>query len=186
MTDITINLEDLETLIFGTAAVKAIEIAMDTRKRDPFVPNNQKITEALNRLSTEARSARRSKETYITPWDGPLDEGERGCLENFCIDYDPNNREDRVTTILASVLYGKGGPALPGGPIHGLANKGMIAIGTAAKAVIWPGADQPEFWPDPSLFYVTPTPRGLRKWQEIQSASKATQKKKPDDTGSSS
>lgn len=172
MTDITINLEDLETLIFAAAAVKSIEIAIDTRKRDPFVPKEAPIAAALQRLSADARSARRSKETYATPWDGELGDDEKKWLERICKDYDPNNRELRTLLISADVLYGRDkDPTLAPrqGPIHALSNKGMLAIGTAAAAVVWPGADQPEFWPLPNYFYLMPTPRGLRKWREITS-----------------
>ena len=162
MTDITVNLEDLETLIFAAGSVKAIEAAMDTRKRDPFVPPQNKITESISRLAGEARSARRSKETYATAWDDPLTAEEEKCLHDVCKNYDPTaDRERRMIVV---------GTTFRQGLIHNLANKGMVAVGTAAFAVIWPGADQPEFWPDPFKFYVRPTPRGLSKWRELKSA----------------
>ena len=169
MTNITVNLEDLETLIFAAGSVKAIEAAMDTRKRDPFVPPQNKITESINRLASEARSARRSKETYATAWDGPLTAEEEKWLDDVCKNYDPADRERRMIVVTADELYGRAG-TFRHGPIHNLVNKGMVAIGTAAFAVIWSGADQPEFWPDPFRFYVMPTPRGLGKWQELKSA----------------
>lgn len=173
MTDITVNLEDLETLIFAAAAVKSIEAAMDTRKRDPFVPKEAPIKAALDRLAVEARSARRSKETYLTPWDGELDDDEKKWLDRVCKDYDPGDWDSRMITISADELYGgAGNPALAPrqGPVHTLANKGMVAIGTAGYAVIWPGADQPELRPDPFGFYLMPTPRGLNKWRELKVA----------------
>ena len=170
MTDITVNLEDLETLIFAAGVVRSIEAAMDTRKRDPFVPSRYKIAEATNRLASEARSARRYKETYATAWDGPLTAEEEKWLDDACKNYDPADREGRMIVVEANELYGGGGMTFRQGPIHDLANKGMVAIGTAAFAVIWLGADQPEFWPDPFKFYVRPTPRGLSKWRELKSA----------------
>lgn len=184
MTDITISLEDLEVLIFGTAAIKAIEMAMDTRKRDPFVPDQNKITQALARLTTEAHSARRSKETYATAWDGPLSDKEEEWLDNVCKNHDPNVIECRMVRIGAEILYEGRGRAFRQGTIHGLANKGMVAIGTAAFAVIWPGADQPELLPDPYTFYVMPTPRGLKKWRGLQEAK--SKKEQPNDTRSTS
>lgn len=167
MTDITVSLDDLETLVMAVGGIKTIEAALDTRKHDPFIPPHNKITEAAGRLAAEVRSARRSKETYLTPWNGELEDDERAWLEAVCQDYDPDDRAKWIYWIEASEYRSKNG-VVSQGPLDKLVAKGMLLIGNPVKGVIWPGADQPEFTPDPRGYFLMPTPRGLRKWQELK------------------
>jgi hypothetical protein len=172
MTDITISLEDLETLVMAAGAIKTIETALDTRKRDPFVPPQNQIAAAVGRLAAEARSARRSKETYQTPWDGELDEQEIKWLDMVCKDYDPTDRAKRMFLITPDERF-------KSSAIGRLTAKGMLLIGNSVKGVIWPGADQPEFAPDPTCYYLMPTPRGLRKWRELKAVNSSKEEPKP-------
>jgi hypothetical protein len=178
MTDtITVNLEDLETLIFAAGAMKPIEIAMDTRKRDPFVLKELPITAAINRLATEARSARRSKETYATPWDGELNDDEQAWLAAVCDPYNPNEKGRRRAPFDIIPEDHLGEEA-----IHTLNAKGMLVIGTSVRGVVWPGAEQAEIWPEANTrFYLMPTTRGLRKWRELQAAKIKTEEEKPNE-----
>lgn len=170
MVDITIALEDLETLIFGAAAVKAIEVAMDTRKRDPFVPSSNKITEALNRLTSEARSARRSKEDYQTPWDGELDGDENNWIRVLWTLYDKQDPLDRGIWMYRYALRLGAFPNGRHPAIDRLAAKGMIVIGSAVSGAIWPGVEQPELKLDPTFVWLRLTPRGIKKAEELKHA----------------
>lgn len=162
--NVTVNLDDLEKVIFGTAAVKTIEAAMDARKRDPLIPPRRDLSDALQRLTDAARSVRRGQETYITPWDEPLDNAENQTLNYVCANYDPADWDKRMTRIDVTDYANQRITTT----FDQLANKGMVVIGNPVIGVIWPGADQPEFRPDPTHYLVKPTARGLAKWKELK------------------
>lgn len=161
---ITISLADLEILIMAAGAIKPIEEALSTRKRDPFVPAEPQITAAIQRLAADARSARRSKETYATAWEGPLTEDELGWLVAICENEDPHKAAFDIVTDDRFEIEA----------IDSLAARGMIVIGVPVHGVVWPGAERAEVWlvdPDQG-HYLKPTQRGLRKWRELEKAKK--------------
>ena len=155
MTQVTVDLSDLETLVFTTGALKTIEGALQTRKSDPFVQPHLNFTEAHNRLATAMRNASRGTADTVVPWDGELDDAERAYLAAL----DADEHESLFTTIT-------GKWRLEHPEIDRLMCKGMIVIGQCVKGVLWAGQDLPALKPDAG-FAVKTTQRGRDKIRKI-------------------
>ena len=152
MTTVTVDLADLETLVFATAAIKAIEEQLVARKRDPFVAPHLQFTEANNRLATAMRNAMRGQADTVVPWDGELDEDEIKMLKlvepgGFWI---PPKQKAPVAGEVMSVA-------------DRLAAKGCVVIGQFIRGILWAGAPGPELQIDPKGFPIKITERGRDK-----------------------
>lgn len=70
MPSVTVDLDDLETIVMTTGALKTIEGALNARKNDPFVHQYLDFSEAHDRLSSAMRNAKRADAGTLVPWDG--------------------------------------------------------------------------------------------------------------------
>jgi hypothetical protein len=149
MPSVTVDLEDLETLVFTTAALKVIEGALAARKTDPFVRPHLNFTAAHDRLASAMRNARRAGSGTAVDWDGPLTAAETLMLRSI---------ED---------MQQFNSPARLQHPeIDLLAAKGCVVIGQQVNGVIWPGATAPEL-EKLAWFAVKITDRGREKLAKI-------------------
>ncbi len=158
MTQVAVDLSDLETLVFTTGALKTIEGALQARKSDPFVQPHLNFTEAHNRLATAMRNASRGAADTVVPWNGELDGQECAYLAGLIADED----EHLFTTITGTWR-------LEHPEIDRLMCKGMVEIGQLVKGVLWAGKDLPELKPDVG-FAVRTTNRGRDKLRKIVDA----------------
>lgn len=168
MPTVSVDLDDLESLIFATAAIKAIEQALVSTRRDPFVAPHLARTDAHNRLAEAARHARRSLSGGSTavPWDEPLTDEEADALKTV---FDAEETSKRNGTPPYSVISGDWKAPRANGEKIGifdrLAAKGAVSIGQLAAGVVWPGAAQAELIPRPE-YGIKLTARGRAKYEE--------------------
>jgi hypothetical protein len=83
MTTVTVDLEDLTTVLFATGVVKTIEGALAARKNDPFVLPHLDFTEAHDRMASEMRNATRAAAGTLINWDAALTEGDIALLRKI-------------------------------------------------------------------------------------------------------
>ena len=152
MTEVTVDLADLETLVFATGALKTIEGALQSRRQDPFVVPHLNFTEAHNRLAAEMRNATRAVADTVVPWDEPLEAYERSFLVNLV--YHENAGNSQVVTPEYRLEHPE---------IDRLMCKGAIIIGQLCKGILWGGKSDIQWAPDPSGFAVATTARGRNK-----------------------
>ena len=150
MTSVTIDLEDLETLVMTTGALKMIEGALAQRKTDPFVRQHLDFTAAHDRCASVMRNARRAEAGTLVPWDGALDEVEEQLLRD-----------------LDHTEMGERGIGLHKVDYDSLAAKGCVVIGQQVGGVKWADDNQPHLRIIPSLFHVKITQRGREKLANI-------------------
>jgi hypothetical protein len=166
MATVTVDLDDLEALIFHTGTLKTIEGALMSRRNDPFVRPHLDITPSHNRLAAEVRNAKRAESGTATKWDEPATREEQNLLRCF---EDKNGR-------LASVIHINAVRRNPAAgedytpAIDTLASKGMIVIGQVLTGVLWAGDDRPEFKIDPSAWALKITPRGMAEHGRMKGA----------------
>lgn len=156
MTDVMVDLADLETLVVTTGALKTIEGALQDRKRDPFVAPHLNFTEAHNRLASAMRGATREKADTVVPWDEPLTPTERALLQTVI------RFEDEFSqTFTVAPKYRLDHPE-----IDRLMCKGAITMGQLCKGILWAGKSDIQWAPDPSGFAVATTARGRKKLEQ--------------------
>lgn len=157
MPSVTVDLEDLEALVFAAGVIKQIEAALSARKSDPFVVPYLKLTEAHDRCAEAVRFARRSENQDVaTKWDDPLTKAEAAFLKGLQPGYWVTP-EQRVAP-----------PGEEGHPeIDTLMCKGHVVIGHFVTGISWSGKP-PELMIDPKGFPVKITPRGLAKLEELR------------------
>ena len=155
MTTVTVNLEDLERIVFATAVIKQIECALTARNNDPFVKPHLDYADAHDRLATAVRHAQRSNAGTLFDWDGELTETELTYLKSV-IDGDWMSPRYRVEHR----------------EIDSLAAKGCIILGQLVSGVVWVGAKQPELGVDPKGFAVKVTDRGKEKLRMLNQQEK--------------
>lgn len=152
MAQVAVDLDDLETLVLTSGALKSIEGALAQRKTDPFVRPHLEFTEAHDRLATAMRNAKRSDGGTLIGFDEPLSKDERKVLQEI-IDGDRNT--------LTQKEKGAAGEAMSA--FDRLAAKGCVVMGQLLVGVLWAGASAPELRPDPTGYAIKATPRGLEK-----------------------
>ena len=157
MTKVTVDYDDLETIVFATAAIKAIEGALAARKSDPFVRPHLDFTAAHDRLASAMRNAKRSESNdTVIKFSDPLSDDEMDMLKiigSICDDYSYMTLEGKDRA-----------------PKHGqvmsvydqLAAKGCVEIGQLLSGIIWAGAAVPEPSKGPT-YAVRLTARGREK-----------------------
>ena len=155
MPSVTVDLADLETLVFTTGAMKTIEGALQARRNDPFVREHLEFTDAHDRLATVMRNAKRADAGTLIPWDGELDDEEVKLLRvvdggGFWIDQKQKAPKDGAAMSVADQL----------------ACKGCVVIGHFVTGVVW-AAGKPELTIDPKGFPVKITQRGREKLAAI-------------------
>ena len=153
MPSVTVDLEDLETIVFTTGALKTIEGALQQRKNDPFVKPHLEFTAAHDRLASAMRNARRSEAGTLVPWDGELSTDEL----DFLRDVDAGD----VDRILLETKIS----------FDSLAAKGCIDFGQPLTGVLWAGEKTPTWMIDALGDYcVRITVRGRAKLAKIDAA----------------
>ena len=156
MTEVTVDLADLETLVFTTGALKTIEGALQARKQDPFVAQHLNFTEAHDRLAAAMRNATRGTADTVVKWDEPLEAYEHEFLMYIVA------KEDKGLkfAITISPDYRLEHPE-----VDRLMCKGAIIMGQLCKGILWGGKSDIQWAPDPSGFAVASTARGRAKLQ---------------------
>ena len=152
MTDVTVDLKDLEALVWTTSVIKPIVQLLAARKNDPFVKPYLEHTETIDRLAAIVRDEQRKTAGTLIDYNGELTKEEKRLLndvhEEILEDVTPTERKEHPE-------------------IDNLAAKGMIVLGQCAHAIVWAGANKPELKVDPSKFAVRITDRGRRKIEEL-------------------
>lgn len=172
MTAVTVELEDLETIVFATSVIKTIEGILNARKNDPFVRPHLDFTEAHDRLATAMRNATRAAAGTAVNFDAPLTKTEARTLRSMV-----DALSDRGDGIKLP-WYRISGPdkAAPGqlmGEYDVLAAKGCIRIGQFVTGIVWPGAPAADIKADPERgFGAEITARGRTKLAEFEAGSK--------------
>lgn len=137
MTAVTVELPDLETIVFATGIIKTIEGALAGRRNDPFVREHLDFTAAHDRLAAAMRNATRAAAGTAVPFDEPLTKTEVLVLRYILDATDPGKGAHKRFAI--------SGPDKAGEPAYDrLAAKGCIQIGQFVTGVVWSGADRPE------------------------------------------
>ena len=161
MTAVTVDLEDLTTIVFATGVIKTIEGALASRRNDPFVREHLDYSAAHDRLATAMRNASRRDAGTLVNFDEPLTKTEVRALRD----------------VLKVADSGKGGlgdlpwfvisgadKAVPGEAMSiydRLAAKGCLKVGQIVTGVVWTGEDRPSVKADPSRgFAASITDRG--------------------------
>lgn len=148
MTSVTVDLEDLETLVMTTGALKTIEGALAQRKQDPFVRQYLEFTAAHDRLASAMRNARRAEAGTLIQWDGDLTEEQERLLREL------DRTEMGVMEVRNKGFY------------DSLAAKGCVLIGQCVAGIVWPGQSQAEIKPY-HAYAVKIMPRGREKLAKI-------------------
>ena len=150
---VAVELKDLETLLYVTAAIKQIEQVLVQRKHDPFVKPEQDYKQAHDNLVAAMNSATRANSGTAIPYDGPLTDKE--------IDYLKSVSSSLMERIVPEVNAKERFEL----PIDTLAAKGCVKIGQCVKGAIWPGQTQADL-KSTDMFAVMITPRGRSKLEE--------------------
>ena len=156
MPSVTVDLDDLETLVMTTGALKTIEGALATRKQDPFIRQYLGFTEAHDRLATAMRNAQRVDAGTLVAWDGALNDDEIKLLREIGYGRKIMSRDEKAPSSGQSMSV-----------VDQLAAKGCVVIGQLVKGVLWAGDKQPELVVDPKGFPVKITDRGREKLTKI-------------------
>lgn len=141
MTTVTVELADLEKLIFGAAAIKPIEAALAQRQRDPFVREHLDFAEAHDRLATAMRNATRATAGTAVKFDEPLTKSELRNLRYIHEATDPDKGSSKWFVISKSDRAT--------GEYESLAAKGHIQIGQFVTGIVWAGAPAADIKADP-------------------------------------
>lgn len=151
MPSVTIDIEDLETLVFTTGALKTIEGALANRRVDPFTRPHLDFTAAHDRCASAMRNARRVEAGTLVDWDGALDVHEENALRHI-----ESGKRAQISAHEKQNYR----------EYDGLAAKGCIVMGQPVAGIIWAGASAPELTPCAG-FAVKITPRGREKLAKI-------------------
>lgn len=156
MTAVTVDLDDLTTIVFATGVIKTIEGALASRRNDPFVRPHLDFTEAHERLATAMRNASRREAGTAVNFDEPLTRNEVRKLRDILKVID-NVRGPGINLSWFRIS----GPDKAEGEYDSLAAKGCIRIGQAVTGVIFAGENKPSLVPDAERGYlVEVTDRG--------------------------
>lgn len=158
MPSVTVDIEDLERLVWATAAIKQIEAALAQRSRDPFVRPHLDFAAAHDRCAAAMRNARRAEAGTAIAWDGALEQDEAVYLGTLKV----KGSEGLVHLI-------SGSERLQHPEVDRLSAKGCVVIGQCAAGVHWAGQDTIEWRASPE-FAVKVTPRGRDKFKEYEAA----------------
>lgn len=167
MTAVTVELEDLEKIVFATAAIKTIESTLNARKNDPFVRPHLDFTEAHDRLATAMRNATRAAAGTAVSFDVPLTRTEARTLRSMVDAL--SARGDGIQL----PWYRISGPDKADGEFESLAAKGCIRIGQFVTGIVWSGAPAADIKADPERGYGAEiTARGRTKLAEFEAGTK--------------
>lgn len=149
MTAVNVDLADLETIVFATGAIKAIESALANRLVDPFVRPHLDYTAAHDRLATAMRNAARAAAGTLVAFDEPLTKTEVKALRYILDATDPGRKKPGVADLFVISGMDKAGLGEDMSIYDRLAAKGCVQIGQFITGVVWSGAPSPEVRADP-------------------------------------
>ena len=167
MKTVTVDLEDLEKIVFATSVIKTIESTMAARKNDPFVRPHLEFTEAHDRLASAMRNARRAEAGTLVAWDGKLEEDEIAMLKAI-VRHDRDEEHRATHTGLPFTISNEEKTGY--GAADRLAAKSCVRMGQFIHGVIWAGDAAPSITPSARGFAVTITPRGVQKLAEAEAS----------------
>lgn len=145
---VEVELDDLETLVFATSVIKAVEQALQQRKQDPFIKPHLEYTQASEALTAAMNGARRSQNPgTVVAWDGELTDKETKLLREF---------------VASNVFEVTPEFRLKAKEVDSLAAKGCIRIGQLVAGAVWPGESKADIKPVAG-FALAITPRGNDK-----------------------
>lgn len=155
MPSVTVDLSDLETLIFTTGALKTVEEALNKRKGDPFVRAHLDFTDAHNRLVERYREASRSRDNYMG-YNNPLTKEEIQYMNELDLSKP------------GYFIYHDESFMQPRSYIMSLLTKGMVRRGRYLNGVLWDGDTHPQLKEDDKGFAVRLTTRGATTIAELR------------------
>ena len=160
MPTVTVELEDLEKLVFTAGAMKTVEGALKQRREDPFVRDHLEFTDAHNRLAAAVRNVQRGNADTLVAWDGDLSQAEIKLLRKVKI--------GDVTILTRDQKAGKSGEDMS--IADRLAAKGCVVMGQIVTGILWAGETKPVLTQDTSGFPIKITSRGTDKLAAIDTA----------------
>jgi len=171
MTTVTVDLADLEKLVFAAAAIKTIESALQQRRNDPFIREHLDFTEAHTRCTQAMREASRRNAGTAVPYDEPLTKEEAKALQ-YVRDAVTNPDRGKSGPVMFNIsVADKAAEGQAMSVYDRLQAKGCLKVGQWSIAIVWPGEDRPNLWPDPERgFGAVLTDRGRKMLTEWESA----------------
>jgi hypothetical protein len=155
MSTVTVDVDDLEKLVFATGVIKTIEGALAAFKNDLFVAPYLPITDAHNRLATEVRNSKRVAAGTAIGWDDPLTLEEASLLDQIKLVCE---EKDYATFTPEARLKNKA--------VDSLMCKGCAVLGQPLKGIKWADSERPQLIASSEFFAVKITPRGIAKLAE--------------------
>lgn len=166
MTDVTVDLADLETLVWATAALKTIEGTLANRMVDPFVRPHLNFTEAHERCAAAMRNATRAQTGTAVAWDEPLTKVQANTLRYVL---KAMNEKKSGWQLFVISPADKAAPGELMGEFDRLAAKGCLRMGQFVDGVMWAGASAPDIKADADKGYAAQvTDRGRKKLAEFE------------------
>ena len=162
MTQVTVDSDDLEALVFGTGVIKSIEGSLAAFKRDPFTKTNVPLTEAHDRLAAAMRNAKRAQADTLVKWDEPLTKDEQIALAAVAAACKEMGDVKRISA--QDKAPGKGEAM---SVFDRIAAKGMIEMGQSLIGILWAGRQAPDITALPE-FAARLTPRGRSIMEQIK------------------
>lgn len=156
MTSVTVDLNDLETIVMTTAALRTIEGALQQRKDDPFVKPHLNFTAAHDRLVVAMRNAKRVDTGTAVDFNAALETSELAMLREI----DAWDEQEGPYTIPRTAKIPEPGSDMA--VVDRLAAKGCVQIGQRVTGVMWHG-EKPILTIDPDVYIVRMTQRGRDK-----------------------
>lgn len=158
--NVTVDYDDLERIVYAASAIKQIEGALVSFRRDPMVQRLGDFIPAQKRLESAMRNAKRAELGTLVNYDEPLTPEESSNLAYIkaaCEDRDPPGGLFGLFVISPE---DKAEPGRAMSPYDRLAAKGMIEIGQFVQGVVWAGADAAQLTADPKGYAARLTARG--------------------------
>lgn len=163
---VTVDLDDLEAIVFGTGVIKNIEGSLASFKNDPFTRTKVPLTEAHDRLASAMRNARRAGADTLVKWDEPLTKEEQIALAAVAAAC----KEAGDVKVLSGKQKGGSGVMSDWDRI---AAKGMIEMGQFITGILWAGQQSPAITAKPE-FAARLTSRGKNMLEQIRAQSRGT------------
>lgn len=160
MTMVTVDLEDLKSLVFASSAIKTIESTLASHKRDPFVQAAAPLTEANDRLASAMRNAERAAAGTAVAWDAPLTNEEVKALKY--IEKATGAKTPGIAVFVISPADKVDEPVY-----DQLAAKGMVEMGQFVQGIAWAGAPAAQLVADEKGYAARLTARGREKLAAI-------------------
>lgn len=169
MTQVSVDIEDLERIVFATGAIKSVENALSAYKRDPFIAPHLNYAEAHDRLSEAMRHARRAEANdTLVKFDEPLTSEEASALR-----YVASACDARKPGLDVFVISPADKASDTMSVYDRLAAKGAIQVGQFIEGVVWAGAAGPDLIASEKGYAARLTARGKEKLAALPPPKKA-------------